>query len=312
MPGALSAEELRVAITNTLYWVKAYELDAVCEGLGLAPAGPSENPYDSKKIYIRQRLLRLTMPDLMELGRRVADEYDDDELRQTLARAGAHTPDGQIKNLIFAADGPKPRIVLRDAVENVIEIVENEQFCLVYDRPLIRGLTWGELTDWWIATHGAASDSRLECGRALFERLSASLSPDSPGERLLLRTYAKRYGSEASDDLPALLPQIYLHYDPYTRRELGRRGDLVRQRMDFLLLPADGSRIVLEVDGAQHYSHEGKPRPQLYAEMVREDRELRLAGYEIYRFGGAELVDEAAAGRMLDAFFDRLLAKHTS
>jgi hypothetical protein len=42
----------------------------------------------------------------------------------------------------------------------------------------------------------------------------------------------------------------------------------------------------------------------------RERRELRLDGYEIYHFAGAELVNEAAATKMLDAFFDRLLAKH--
>jgi hypothetical protein len=29
---------------------------------------------------------------------------------------------------------------------------------------------------------------------------------------------------------------------------------------------------------------------QLYAEMVAEDRRLGLAGYEIYRFGGWELI----------------------
>jgi len=35
----------------------------------------------------------------------------------------AHGVAGDLKNLIFAADGPKPRIVLRDAINNVIEIV---------------------------------------------------------------------------------------------------------------------------------------------------------------------------------------------
>jgi hypothetical protein len=42
----------------------------------------------------------------------------------------------ELKNLIFAANGPKPRIVLRDAINNVIEITENAEFCMVYDRPL--------------------------------------------------------------------------------------------------------------------------------------------------------------------------------
>jgi hypothetical protein len=41
--------------------------------------------------------------------------------------------------------------------------------------------------------------------------------------------------------------------------------------------------------------------------MVSEDRRLKLAGYEVYRFGGQELVDRAAAARMLTGFFRELL-----
>ncbi|TDD34221.1 hypothetical protein E1287_17150 [Actinomadura sp. KC06] len=40
--------------------------------------------------------------------------------------------------------------------------------------------------------------------------------------------------------------------------------------------------------------------------MMAEDRDLRLKGYEVYRFGGAELTDRQAADRMLNASFDRL------
>lgn len=101
-------------------------------------------------------------------------------MEDPLGRVGARSPDGQIKNLIFAADGPKPRIVLRDAVENVIEIVENEQFCLVYDRPLGgEGLTWGQLVDWWEEISGDDGDRDIQA-RALFARLRASVSPTAP------------------------------------------------------------------------------------------------------------------------------------
>ena len=44
-----------------------------------------------------------------------------------------------MKKLIFAADGPKPKIVLRDAINNDLEIGENAEHCLVCDRGL--GLT---------------------------------------------------------------------------------------------------------------------------------------------------------------------------
>jgi len=46
-------------------------------------------------------------------------------------------------NLIFAAIGVKPEIVLADAVNNDICIVRIVENCLVYDRPLAAyGPTW--------------------------------------------------------------------------------------------------------------------------------------------------------------------------
>jgi hypothetical protein len=53
---------------------------------------------------------------------------------------------GEMKNLIFAATGPEPKIVLRDAINNDLEIVENAEDRLVYDLPLPEsGLTWRQL-----------------------------------------------------------------------------------------------------------------------------------------------------------------------
>ncbi len=49
------------------------------------------------------------------------------------------------------------------------------------------------------------------------------------------------------------------------------------------------------------------PSSSRYATMVAEDRRLRLTGYEVYRFGGAEF-NRPDAIAMLDRFFDELLA----
>ncbi|MER5708450.1 hypothetical protein [Streptomyces sp. NPDC002122] len=69
--------------------------------------------------------------------------------------------------------------------------------------------------------------------------------------------------------------------------------------MDFLLLTPDRSRIVIEVDGVQHYADAtGKASPRLYSEMVAEDRRLRLMGYDIYRFGGHELARDEQDRRL--------------
>jgi hypothetical protein len=48
---------------------------------------------------------------------------------------------------------------------------------------------------------------------------------------------------------------------------------------------------------------------KIYAEMVSADRELRLAGYEVYRFGANELVGEGAESKIAD-FFAKLFRLH--
>jgi very-short-patch-repair endonuclease len=52
---------------------------------------------------------------------------------------------------------------------------------------------------------------------------------------------------------------------------------------------------VIEVDGKQHYSKDDKPSPQLYSEIVAEDRRIWLTGYGVYRFGGWELLQQTAS-----------------
>ncbi|MEU3639888.1 hypothetical protein AB0H23_27190 [Streptomyces albogriseolus] len=226
-------------------------------------------------------------------------------------------PSGSFKNLIFAADGIKPEIVLRDAVNNEVEIVRHADTCLVFTDPLPpHGLTWRQMVAWWQKNHQPGADEKT-AAEGLYRRLYRSL--DSKPEQLLMITYCARYAENGGFDLPALIPQVYLHYDPYTRRSGKQSGALYRQRMDFLLLAPDRSRIVIEVDGVQHYGRPNPPDeqgrithtavPRLYAEMVAEDRRLRLAGYEIYRFGGWELM-EPGGRPLLESFFTSLLARH--
>ena len=44
--------------------------------------------------------------------------------------------------------------------------------------------------------------------------------------------------------------------------------------------------------------------------MVKEDRSLRLAGYEVYRFGAKELMDGEESRYLVRQFFASLLEKH--
>jgi hypothetical protein len=291
---------LRSAIASSIAeHRKAYDVAAFCELLGLAPASENEDPHTSKFGYVNRRLQPLSMSSLVDLARRLLAEWDDDSL-QALVDA---VPSGGVDG-----DGPKPQIVLRDAINNDLQIVRHGERCLVYDRPLTEaGLSWADLVEWWADTLRTA-DLDL-AARHLWKRLARSLASDA--ERTLFNCYTARYG-RAGFSIPALVPQVYLHYDPYARSSphAAPAGAVVRQRMDFLLLLPRRARVVLEVDGRHHYADDsGAADPARYASMVAEDRRLRLSGYEIYRFGGQELVAPNATST-LDSFFDALLARH--
>lgn len=233
---------------------------------------------------------------------------------------------GEMKNLIFASIGEKPELIFRDAVNNDVEIVRNADKVLIFDRPLPSSglLLWKDLRDWWAELQGVEDPTVAKEG--LFRRLrQAVLGARSPGEFAVFQGYYERYGTSLGDRLPALIPQVYLHYDPYTRRQRGDEQFLARQRMDFLLMFEQGVRVVIEIDGRQHYAVPDADsldryiaHPQRYAEMVAEDRRLKLMGYEVYRFGGFEFLDVdldqrtvgARAQQCVGDFFDRLLSRH--
>lgn len=273
---------------------------------------PSDS--DSKRDVIRTYADGWELPRLVALGRRIAAELDlpGTQLADLTALLAEYDRGGGVgtpaKNLIFAANGPKPDLVLRDAV-NKIEIVRNGEYCLVYDEPFpADGLKYSDLIRWWRRRQGFADTvASREIGVDLHRRLRASLE-DNPVECRVFDVYGARY-KDGQFDIPALVPQVYLHFDPATalaRQTAGQSGSpLARQRMDFLLVFSDRHRVVLEVDGKQHYAKGEIASPSLYSEMVAEDRRLRLAGYEVYRFGGAELMADGAE-QMLADFFDQL------
>jgi len=81
------------------------------------------------------------------------------------------------------------------------------------------------------------------------------------------------------------------------------------------MLFSNHDRVVIEVDGKQHYSKKDHKEqdianPELYAKMVAEDRRLRLSGYEIYRFGGYELNGDAGKQIVTD-FFHALFQRYS-
>ena len=106
-----------------------------------------------------------------------------------------------------------------------------------------------------------------------------------------------------------MIPQVQLHYDPKTLRQRNGTPLYNRQRMDFLMLLPGGRNVVFEIDGKEHYSKDEKPSPQLYSEIVISDRELKLKGYDVSRFGGYEVCKENA-GATIRTFFEKFFEKY--
>ncbi len=211
---------------------------------------------------------------------------------------------GSIKNLIFASTSYKPEIIIKDALNNDLEIVANKDSVLIYDEPIPNdGLKWIDLVKWWSKLK--QEERSLQLATKLKSRLFASL--DSKPEQEFFNLYYSRYSKILGKKLPALIPQVYLHYDPYTIKKHGINY-LLRQRMDFLILFSNSKRIVIEIDGKQHYADDDKASPKKYSEMMKLDRELRFLNYEVYRLGGYELTNDSETTTI--EFINKLFEKH--
>ena len=188
----------------------------------------------------------------------------------------------------------KPDIRLSDAINNEVEIAPEQEAILVYDWAVPdHGRLWRDLQAWFAQTRRIPDDQTAK--EALYRRLKQSLPSNSPPQQEFFRSYHSVYRA-AIPHLPALLPEVWLHWDWKTVRERGVHA-LTRHRMDFLLLLPRRGRVVIEIDGRQHYAGEdGMADPQRYARMAAGDRDLRLTGYEVYRFGAAELHGDEVAG----------------
>lgn len=213
---------------------------------------------------------------------------------------------GELKNLIFAPVGQKPDITIENSISNELRLIGNTDNCLLYNFEMgADGLQWNKLIEWWKENDKENTDnSEIE----LYSRLKESL--DSESEKIFFKTYYNYYRHPVKKDIPALVPQVYLHYDPRSKYQRNGKPVYSHQRMDFLMLLTGGVQIIFELDGQQHYSVNGKAAPSVYAEMAKDDRELRLKGYEVYRFGGYEFLNETSAKQMICNFFDKLFERY--
>lgn len=257
----------------------------------------SVNPNEA-----RQRELAVAIsPVLAPAGLKIVESGTTDGYPD-FAIVGAGTRPRPAQLILFASPHAKPALRVRDVLEQSIEVLTGDDTVLAYDVPVgDRGLTWRDVESWW----SRRRDIPVEhAKRELFQRLAKVCTDVSPAQRALFGAYYNY--AKGHDPLFALLPEVWLHWDPVSRTQRGE-GAYLNQRMDFLMLLPGLRRVVLEVDGRQHYATSaGKPSPRIYSFTTRGDRDLRLSGYEVYRFSGYELSDERAAETVRE-FFDRLL-----
>jgi hypothetical protein len=267
------------------------------EGLVSAETLPEETAQRRVAAALNRHLNDVGLA-LRETGE--ADGYPVFHLTSTRAHGG------RPKTLIFATPH-KPDLRLSDVIDNEIEIATGADQVLVYDRQITRdGLRWRDLQAWWKDTQGIDSDG--EAKRSLWRRLRQSL-PASRPQQMLFDLYHDIHG-ERTYDLPALLPEVWLHWDPQTVKARGLNA-MLNLRMDFLMLLPGGHRIVLEVDGKHHYATGRLADPSVYAATMRGDRELKLARYDVFRFGAADLEEEQPAREMLRVF-SRIYSERTT
>lgn len=202
VPVKVSSRAFRLAIEEALiHTYTRQDLETVlAEELKLpwskTDVQPSENEY-TKRDVIKGYTKGWELPRLVALARRMVAELEIagvllENLTALLAEyhrgGGVGTP---AKNLIFAANGPQPELMLRDAVNNDIEITRNGEYCLVFDQPIpANGLSYTKLIEWWRARQSFAGDiPAREMGLDLHNRLRASLG-NNPVEQLVFDVYA--------------------------------------------------------------------------------------------------------------------------
>ena len=164
-------------------------------------------------------------------------------------------------------------------------------------------ITWKQLTDWYTAGNYIISRHA-----DLVPFLRQSLS--SPPEKLFFDSYLS-LTTQYAEKIPAIFPQVWLYYDPKLEKDRIRKI-YEHQRMDFLMLFSESKRIVIEIDGIQHYADPQSHSASVdkYAAMVSAQRDMTLAGYEVYRFGGKELLDQTIGKRLVISFLKELCNAH--
>ncbi|PRG84877.1 hypothetical protein C6T66_18255, partial [Burkholderia multivorans] len=92
-PVLIPLDTLREQIAQTVAAAKAYDVPDVCVRLGIQQAveeSDAQEAFNSKRLYVRRRILSWNEADLVDLATRVLREYPSEDLADTVSEMTVH------------------------------------------------------------------------------------------------------------------------------------------------------------------------------------------------------------------------------
>ena len=137
--------------------------------------------YELEYIDHTSQCEKIINEGLSTVGLEVACTVNENGLRNYKVRNKVQYPSEPIKNIIFAANQTKPDIVIDNALENNVKILDVGDALVYSDGIPEDGITWLGLTKWFEQFEAD------ETQKALVRKLESSL--DSKPEKLFFKTY---------------------------------------------------------------------------------------------------------------------------
>ena len=172
-------------IAATLHSVKAYDLPAECERLGLA-TGTGSEAHSSKRVYVRSRLQGLSNDQLLQLARQVEQDHVSFSLSEFL-RLLDESSDGQAVTELTR----RSILKLLNDMDLFGELPLVEQLSKIWPLPEMRGAGFEANLEESVIRHCVTNDDwtnaellevvgALSCSRQLFFKLlEAVVSPNA-------------------------------------------------------------------------------------------------------------------------------------